>query len=116
MWVLSSTVILSSSVAYVDVVGAEPTYKTTAESLCKPIQTEIDVLGWWGNSKLGVRETLTVTLGGWGSGVASALVDDSGAMAGTADPGTGAESILQKVGAMGKFRVLQSRNPEFPVF
>jgi len=38
----------------------------------------------------------TVTLGGWGSGVVSALVDDSGAMAGAADPGTGAESILQK--------------------
>ncbi len=52
----------------------------------------------WGNSKLGVGcvwlrvrslTVATVTLGGWGSGLASALVDDSGAMAGAVDSGTG---------------------------
>ncbi len=72
----------------------------------------------WGNSKLGLAPcgfelgsltVATVTLGGWGSGVASALVDDSGAMAGAVDPETGAESILQQGRVMGKFQVLHSR-------
>ena len=88
----------------------------------------------WGNSKLGLAPcgfelgsltVATVTLGGWGSGVASAL-DDSGAMAGAVDPETGAESILQQGRVMGKIssssfdlRFLGRRtllNPCFPYF